>query len=392
MDASGLMKLWWLLPAVILAATGCGKSFKVNNPVVGPAPPRIKNATEVAAREEQEKAGEESRPIAQVAFAEGITNRRPLSSFDPVARVNGTTLFVGDILGEQMMQFEAAKGKAPPEEIRKAQDAILKEKLQDHIDQQLMVDAVKVKLKAEQLEGIEKQLDEAFEKNMVPKLMEVTKAQSVPELESMLQTHGLSLPQMRKRWGDQQIAMQWIKTKAGDDPKLSRPDLLAAYEARIADYTEVGQVKWQHIQVILKKHGDDRDEARLVLDRAIRALRAGQDFDAVARSYSEAGSAADGGHWDWTQTGSLANRKVADALDSLPVDEISDVIDDGKSLQIVRVTARRPQRIKPFDEEVQKELKAKLLEEDRKKRTEDVIKQLRANGAVETIFDETVQS
>ena len=386
------MKLWWLIPAVILAATGCGKSFKVSNPVVGPAPPRIKNAAEIADLQEQKQVGEDSRPIAQVAFAEGATHRRPLSSFDPVARVNGTTLFCGDVLGEQMMQFEAAKGKAPPEEIRKAQDAALKEKLQDHVDQQLMVDAVKIKLKPEQLEAIEKQLDEAFEKNMVPKLMEVTKAQSVPELEAMLQTHGLSLPQMRKRWGDQQIALQWIKTKAGDDPKLSRPDLLAAYEERIDEYTEVAQVKWQHIQVIVKKHNGDPDEARVHLDRAIRALRAGQKFDDVARTYSEAGSAAEGGHWDWTQTGSLANRKVAEVLDNLAVDEISDVIDDGKTLQIVRVTARREQRIKPFDDEVQKELKAKLLEEDRKKRTEAVIKELRAGGAIETIYDETVQS
>jgi len=385
------MKPWWLLLAAMLAATGCNRSFKVSNPVVGPPPPRIANAAEVAqAEEQQETPAGESTPIKTVSF-DGGPKRRPLSSIDPVARVNGTTIFCGDVIGEQMMQFEAAKGKAPPEEIRKAQDAVLKEKLQDYIDQQLMVHAVKLKLKAEQLESINKQLDEAFEKNMVPKLMEATKAQSVPELEAMLQSHGLSLPQMRNRWGDQQIALQWIKTKAGNDPQFSRKDLEAAYEERIENYTEVGQVKWQHIQIVVKKHNNDRDEAQAILDKALAELQSGAKFDDVAKKYSDAPSAADGGHWDWTQTGSLANKKVAGALDELAVDELSEVIDDGRTLQVVQVTARRPKRVKAFNE-VQIELKSQLIEEDRKRRTEGIIKELRETGAVETIFDETAES
>lgn len=384
------MKPWWLLLAATLAATGCNRSFKVSNPVVGPPPPRIPNATEVAQDDPQEAPAGESGLIKTVAF-DGGAKRRPLSSIDPVARVNGTTIFAGEVLGEQMMQFEAARGKAPPEEIRKAQDAAIKEKLQDYVDQQLMVHSVKLKLKPEQLEGIDKQLDEAFEKNVVPKLMEGVKAQSVPELEAMLQSHGLSLPQMRKRWGNQQIALEWMKAKGGRDLQLSRKDLEIAYQERIKDFTEVGQVKWQHVQVVVKKHNNDPDETRAIIEKAVAELKLGGKFDDVAKKYSDAPSATDGGHWDWTQTDSLANKKVAAALDTLPVNELSDVIDDGKTLQVVQVTARREQRVKPFNE-VQIELKATLIEEDRKRRTEEFIKELRATGAVETIFDETTES
>ncbi len=153
-----------------------------------------------------------------------------------------------------------------------------------------MVDAVRVKLKPEQLEGIDKQLDAAFEENMVPELMKSTKCQSVAELEQLLQKYGLSLPQMRKRWGDQQIALQWIKTKAGNDPMFSREELIAAYEKRLKDYTVVGQVKWQQIQVNTARHGGDRDEARAVLLQAMKALVAGESFDEVAKKFSEAPS------------------------------------------------------------------------------------------------------
>lgn len=387
------MKLWRLLLAVTLAATGCNRSIKVSNPVVGPAPPRVRDAEALAQKSEAAAPGD-SQAIEKVAFSDGqpgTGKKRALTAIDPVARVNGKTIFAGDILGEQMMQFEAAKGKAPPEEIRKVQEGLLKDKLQDYIDQQLMVDAVRVKLKPEQLEGIDKQLDAAFEENMVPELMKSTKSQSVAELEQLLQKYGLSLPQMRKRWGDQQIALQWIKTKAGNDPKFSREDLIAAYEKRLKDYTVVGQVKWQQIQVNTAKHGGDRNEARAVLLQAMKALVAGESFDDVARKYSEAPSAKEGGHWDWTQTDSLASKTLAQKLDTLKVNEVSEIIEDGKTLQIVRVTNRRERRMKPF-EEIQDELKATLIEEDRKRRTESVIEELRKSGVVETILDEEITS
>jgi peptidyl-prolyl cis-trans isomerase SurA len=381
------MKSWWILLAVVLAAAGCNRSFKANNPVVGPPPPRVRNAEQLSEAEQKTALLDDETPISRVSFSDGDSKSRMLSATDPVARVNGTTIFAGEVLGEQMMQFEAARGKAPPAEIRKAQDQLLKEKLQEHVDQLLMVEAVNNKLKPEQKEGIDGQLDKAFEENMVPHLMKATKSESIGELEGKLQEHGLSLPAMRKKWGDQQVALQWIKTKQGNDPKYSRQELLDAYNERIDQFTEPGKVKWQQIQVFYNKHDDDPAQVRAVLVKAAKELRAGREFDEVARKYSEANSGKTGGHWDWTQTSSLASKPLVKALDDLEVDEVSGIIDDGKSMQIIRVTARREQKSRSF-EEVQLEVKNALIEEARKARTEKMIAELRATGVVETILDE----
>lgn len=109
--------------------------------------------------------------------------------------------------------FETPKEESSWEAIRE----LVKE---NRINNERTGQPVKITLNAEQTKVIDKKLDEAFNENMVPKLMELAKAKSVRELDDILSRHGQSLRQMRNSWGDQQLAMSEVdnEVRAASNP------------------------------------------------------------------------------------------------------------------------------------------------------------------------------
>ena len=68
-----------------------------------------------------------------------------------------------------------------------------------------------------------------------------------------------------------------------------------------------------------KQHGG-RNASLKVFNQAIEALKGEQDFADVAKEFSDGPHAAEGGIWDWTVEGSLANAKINRALAELDSD------------------------------------------------------------------------
>jgi len=86
-------------------------------------------------------------------------------------------------------------------------------------------------------------------------------------------------------------------------------------------------------------------KAREVLKKA----RAGGDFAALARTYSEDGSAKNGGDLSYFGRGQMV-KEFEDAAFSLPVGGISDLVRTPYGLHIIKVTDTRAARTIPFEE------------------------------------------
>ena len=78
------------------------------------------------------------------------------------------------------------------------------------------------------------------------------------------------------------------------------------------------------------------------------AVLRGASFAVVARRESNGPRAEDGGRYDWTNQGSLASEKLDHAIFSLPVDVMSDIIEDQFGFHIVRVVERKGSRAGPI--------------------------------------------
>ena len=200
-----------------------------------------------------------------------------------------------------------------------------------------------------------------------------------------MQQQGTTLSNMRRAFGRQSMAQQSLLLHMPAEPVVSRQELLAEYEKRIDDYKQPAQVKWQQIWIAYDKHGG-KSKALALLDAAIAELKNGADFETVARKYSDGVMAQEGGHWDWTQKGSLANEEIERMLFALNVGEIGEVVAGDKAYQLVRVTQRRPDRVTPF-EEVQEEIREEILNERKRGVEAEVVKKLKKDAVITTMFD-----
>ena len=112
----------------------------------------------------------------------------------------------------------------------------------------------------------------------------------------------------------------------------------------------------------------------------------GKPFAEIARTRSEGPTAAAGGTYDWTTKGSLASKVLDEAVFTLPVGQLSTILEDGGMLHIVRVTERTDAGRTPFIE-AQVSIRQDLMDERRKREMDDYLAKLKERTPVWTIFD-----
>lgn len=368
------MSRFAIIPTILLAIGCADRNYNVADPVVGPVPPRVPNAL---VRAQNEEPGE-IKTVKHEAKA-------PLPPTAVVARVNGRPILAGEVLEQYASRLEQLRSKVTGEQYRQAQEMILKQELPQLIEQKLMVEAVKAKLKKEQLEAVETQLDEFFQQH-VERLKQQFQVETTADLEALLQENGMSLSTMRKAFGENQLASQYVSAKIGEDTPVTRQELLAEYRARLDEFAEPEQVKWQQLQI--SKTGRGKEAAALQkMDEALAELRRGESFSDVVKKHSTGPLAENGGHWDWTQPESIAHPQVRTVLRELPEGQVSEVISTDSFLQVIKITGRRPARHLPF-ESVQEKIRKEMTEKRREDQARQLIAELRADAVIETIFDE----
>jgi parvulin-like peptidyl-prolyl isomerase len=128
-------------------------------------------------------------------------------------------------------------------------------------------------------------------------------------------------------------------------PRLVREQ----YEARLEQYRLPEQVKLRMIALQRGETEQDRtvklDEARQIRSRLI----AGEDFAQIARSASEGAKADQGGDLGWVSPADL-RPELSSVARSLRAGTISDVIEAGQELYLLKVEARKDASVVPFDE------------------------------------------
>lgn len=384
-------RAFWLL---FLAFTGCdtlGRT-KVDNPVAGPPPPRVKLAStqsvgtaHIGTPLSQPEQAAEAEGVVRLASAESSEVGDEVFALQPVAVVNGSPILAGDILERYGASLEEARQKTSAEQFREVRLDLIERDLPGHIDRKLLADALRSTLKSEQIKALNEAIGKAFDEEIAGMMKEMG-VNTRHELELELQKQKTSLASLRDNFATQQMAMEYIRSKAGKLDEIGRPELLQYYQAHAEDYAVPAKVKWQ--QILIAFRGDDEKRQALnELEQAIQELKSGADFGDVARRLSGGYNAESGGHFGWTEAGSLSNREIEKALFELPVGSISRVFEDSTSFQLVKVTDRQPAGRVPFAT-VQDTIREQLEKETRRQLAERVVQELRAGAVIVTMFDE----
>lgn len=301
-----------------------------------------------------------------------------------VATVNSMPIFADDVLEPFAANLNKAEAQLTPEQMNLLRTRLVRENLPQHIEKATLLTALRDDVEEEQFDQLMTQVEAMFEKE-VERLQKRYDVATKIELQQVLEQQSTSLENLQNAFAARELAMFYIGRKAKTDVRFSRQDLLNWYEENKSQYLIEAASRWQQIRINQERDGG-RQAAFEVMQQAIDALRNGTEFGKVAKQFSDGPKSDDGGVWDWTKQGSLADELIERALFEVPVGKISQPLDTGSAFVLVKVLERQEQGYTPF-EEVQDKINSKLQSEARRNAADKVIQDLNNTATIWTIFD-----
>ncbi len=388
------MRLSRILLTVLLALAGCkgsnGLGPKVENPVVGPPPPRKigspnSERTEPYAKDEgNSKKSSNGNGVVLTGMVESDAELpKELEGNRVVATVNGAPIFEAEILERYAEGLAKMREQAPPDQYRKQIDQLIERDLRAHVERKLLSEATRKSLKKDQ----QKQLDSFVKKQLQEQLEEMKKSMGVTstaELDRELQKKGTSLAMIEHQFRNRTLAQQFIAGKVKNNQKLSRQDLFAYYQQHLKEYEVKRRVKWQ--QILISRADEQQARAKLRILSDGLQQKPPRDFGELAAELSDGPTAENKGLYDWTNAGSLADEKLEALLFKLPIGEPSDLIESSRNFQMVRVFERQEASHTPFDE-VQDQIRNKLQDADQHDEIEKLIDELWASATIDSEYN-----
>ena len=333
--------------------------------------------------------------VVQANFEEPALDRLPavipgeqsLETAMIVARVGSEVVLESDLLTPSATAWLAKVSPGlKPEQIRELKMQIFKQVLVPHVESMIVyVDACRT-IPEDRLPDIKKKVNESFDQQQLPRLMKDAGVASSTEYEQLLRSRGQSLEHIRKTYFERALAQQWVQQKVASDKEIPHAEMIAWYENHLADYDYSARARFEQISVRITPQRS-RDQAWNALATMGNDVLEGKPFADIARTRSDGPTASTGGVYDWTNKSSLASKVLDEAIFTLPVGQLSEILEDGGFLHIVRVSERVEAGRTPFIE-AQVGIRDNLYMERRKREMDEYLAKLKERTPVWTIFDE----
>lgn len=376
-----------LIFQVLVAASflvGCqGKSLVDSDPVFSKAPPRrsLSNQATVA-QTETDKA---ESVVKTVSY--DMESEAPLTGNTVVAEVNGTPIFVDDLIGSVRLALED-RDEIPAEQKRRIMLAQIERGLDRHIDQQIVLQALNAAIPEDRQQLVEASLAEVFESEVLGKIRKDKNVTTEKELQAVLGEEGLSIELLREAFFRVQKVNGFLSQRATAPDKIDRADLVKFYKENIDQFTTKERVRWQELVLKYDYHDGKQNTAKEMMD-LIQQLKSGTAFGELAVKYSDALSAEKKGDMGWLLPGTLADKELEQELWSIPSGQTTKIYERNNQLELYRVVEHQQAKTSSL-QEVQHEIEEILKDQKFKDSRQAVLDDLKKNANVTTIFDDQV--
>lgn len=242
--------------------------------------------------------------------------------------------------------FRDMVGNVPPNEVKKARDQVVT------------------------------RASKAFFDRFVPlELFKRHEVEDVASLEAKLQESGLSIALIRNHFLLQVLASELESKYVPETYDIAPEEILAYYQEHSEQWQIPARAKWRQLTVRFDQHATRAEAESLIRHMGNEVVLGGKPFEAVARDSSEGFTASEGGLYDWTTEGSLKSTALDQALFSLPLRRLSDVIEDEVGVHIIEVLERDPARTQD-QVEIQTEIRKRLSKARFKQKSEEFRKKV----------------
>ena len=276
------------------------------------------------------------------AFALALFAATPAAAQEPetldrIAAVVGDSVLLLSELHEEMLQWAATRGQTLPEDpalLGTIQTQILESK----IDELLIVQAADrdstILVDPRQVETLVQREVQRIETAVGGRIA----------LDRALRQDGLTLQQYReilaRRFRRQGYVEQFVARIRQDRPAptITDDEVRAFFEQNRAQFeNRPAAVSFRQIVVAPTASDSARARARETADEVLRLARAGEDFEQLARRFSnDPGSAQQGGDLGWFRRGVMV-REFEEAAFALREGQISEVVESPFGFHVIRM-------------------------------------------------------
>ncbi len=309
----------------------------------------------------------------------------------PAARVGDEIITQHDLrtalreaLSKYPMPHENSFDTAEAMEIRHQKEIMARQLFEGLIDRSVLVQEAKRHIKDKKmLDRAYETADKVWREEEIVPLERKYMVDSEAKLRERLAEEGRSFDAMRQNFRQFFLAETFLHEKIKDRLNVELPDLLRYYNDHVYQhkFDRPAQITWREIVVEIDRH-KSREEAQAKANLLLDRCRRGEDFARLARTDSEGPtSSRNQGGLMQTSPGSYAVKPINDALDSLPLGQVSTVLEGPNSFHILKVERRRPAGPATF-EEVQDQIKPMLVDKKFQEERQAYLAKIRRNALI----------
>jgi parvulin-like peptidyl-prolyl isomerase len=303
-----------------------------------------------------------------------------------IVMIGDQPILAGDLLPQIEQVVRKYGDKIPPDQVEQQKKLMLKTLAEQAIQTKLAYLDFLRTVPAERLDTVMGTLNDQFNESELQKAIQKAGVNSPAELDAKLREFGSSLEKQRRNFAEQVLAREMIRQNVKNDEEVTHEEMLTYYRGHEKDYFVPTRARWEQLETRFKKFPSKSDAYRAVAEMGNEVLH-GAPLAEVARRSSQGFNAEKGGAYDWTQKGSLTSQEVDAAIFSLPVAQMSQIIESENAFHIVRVIERMDDSMVPFVE-AQVEIKEKIKKERFRSQMTAYLDRLREQTLVWSIFDE----
>ena len=258
-----------------------------------------------------------------------------------IARVNNQIITRTDYEREQQQLKEEAQQQDPSRAAQMVAEG-QKDVLRGLIDRELLLEKGKDLSITADTELI-KRLDE-MRKQM--------KLDTMEDLEKAATAQGVSFEDFKQNMRTEIITQQVIQREVGSRLNISKDDEHLFYDQHKSELARPEEVKLSEILVSTEQAGNDEQKiaaAQAKADDLLKQIKAGANFEEVAKKESQGPSAAQGGDLGFFEHGKLA-KQLEDLTFGMKKDDVSNVIRTKQGFVILKVTEHQNAGVPSYTE------------------------------------------
>jgi peptidyl-prolyl cis-trans isomerase SurA len=289
---------------------------------------------------------------------------------DVIVHVNDQIINRSDVeRAVQQLAQEDQQGNASPAEIAERQKNLLR----DMIDQQLLLSRAK-ELNLNVDAEVIRRLDEIRKQNHMD---------SMEDLEKAARSQGVSFEDFKAQIRNSLLTQQVVRDEVGRRLQMTQTQEQAYYDAHKQEFAQPEQIRLSEILIPTAADANDAAvaQAQAKADDVAAKLKAGEKFEALAKTYSGGQTAGQGGDLGMYKRGALA-KVLEDQTFVLKAGESTSPIRTRQGFVILKVTEHPAAGVPPL-KDVEQQVEEAMYSEQMQPALRAYLTKLREDSYIE---------